>query len=157
MLKKLILILSFLFVSACSTIAPVPTSTNTALPTETITPTSTSTPTPTETALPVTETPDALVSLVPIGTPDTQWNDIPIMPGALAGEGEASGYRFTIKAARDEIQAYYESELEKLGWQKFASGESPGGSFLMFFAGPQGSLSISILPHGDDFIVMLVR
>ena len=98
-----------------------------------------------------------LVSLVPSGTPDTQWNEIPIMPGALAGEGDASGYRFTIKAERDAIETYYKSELEKLDWQVFASGESPGGSFLMFFAGPKGSLSVSILPHGDDFIVMLVR
>jgi hypothetical protein len=157
MLRRLLLILGFLFVSACSAIAPAPTATNTALPTETITPTSTSTSTPTETAVPATETPDVLASLVPHGTPDALWNELPIMPGALAGEGEASGYRFTIKAERDDIEAYYVSELEKLGWQKFASGESPGGSYLIFFAGPQGSLSVSILPHGDDFIVMLVK
>lgn len=145
---------------ACSnfmqpTPTPVPTSTFTFTPSPF--PTATATQIPTNTALPPTETPDVVLDLVPVGEPDSEWNGIPIMPGAIAGEGDTGGYRFTIKASRDEIQAFYESELRKLGWTLLGLGQGDTGAAIMIFTGNDGTLSVSIIEHEAEFIVMIVK
>jgi len=146
--------------SGCSsviqpTMTPVPTSTFTPLPT--VTATSTVTPAPTETPLPPTETPDVIAALAPNGEPLNEWGGIPIMSGAIAGEGDASSYRFTIQASLEEIQKYYEKELPKLGWSFLATGEGDSGAAILIFSGSSGPLSVSIIPNGDQYIVMLVK
>jgi hypothetical protein len=145
---------------ACSSLMqPTPT----AIPTSTFTftpslaPTATVTQTPTSTALPPTQTPDVISGLLPAGEPESEWNGIPIMPGAIAGDGDAGAYRFTIQASRVEIQAYYESELRKLGWTLLAAGEGEAGNVIMIFTGEGGTLSVSLIRNEDEFIVMLVK
>lgn len=145
---------------ACSSfMQPSPT----AIPTSTFTftpspaPTATVTQTPTSTALPPTETPDVISALVPAGEPESEWNGIPIMPGAIAGDGDAGAYRFTIKASRDEIQAYYESGLRKLGWSLLAAGEGEAGAVIMIFMREGETLSVSLIRNEDEFIVMIVK
>jgi len=80
------------------------------------------------------------------------------MPGAILGDGDIDAYRFTVRATRDEIQSYYERELANLGWEPLASGEGNAGVFLMFFTDPQdATLTVTIVPNGDEFLVMLVK
>ena len=86
------------------------------------------------------------------------------MPGALAGEGDLGFYRFTIKATSDQIQAYYKRRLALLGWTFFVTGTSETGTLLMIFTTePKTSsektktLSVSIIPFDDLFIVMLIK
>jgi hypothetical protein len=94
---------------------------------------------------------------MPVGTPDKEWNGIKIMPGALAGEGDASGYRFAIKAPAAEIQSYYEKQLAAAGWTSFGAGAGNNGTVLIIFIKDTKTLSVSIIPQGDLFIVLLVQ
>ena len=155
----LLVFLSFSAIS-CSTFAPVPTST----PTQTITPipTLTLSPTPTElptnTPQPPTDTPDVLSALRPVGIPDKEWKGIPIMPGAIAGNGDNEKYVFTINASLEAIQTYYERELSKSGWDLVTSGAGDtGATMLIFNNGKPPLMPISIIPDGDLMLVLIVN
>ena len=152
----LLLIFVSLLMISCSALAPVPTST----PTETATllPTETQTPASTFTPEPPTETPDAVAALLPSGIPDKEWNAIPVMPDAINGEGDSQGYTFTIQADAESIQQYYEKELAKLGFQLFASGDgNEKNTVLLIFMKDIEIVSISIIPHEDLMVVLMVK
>ena len=154
LLSVLILVLA-----SCSSIAPKPT--ETPVPTETSLPTLTSTPEPTNTptktsAAPPTEKPTALVLPTPSGKPSSEWEGIPIMPNAIAGEGDSTGYSFTINAETEEIQNYYEKELGKLGWNMFASGQGTTDAVFLIFMKGAGTLSVSIIPQTDGIMYVLL-
>lgn len=54
---------------------------------------------------------------LPSDEPLTEWNGIPIMPGAIGGLDLEDGYQFTTLASVEEITLYYEAELAALGFQ----------------------------------------
>jgi hypothetical protein len=112
---------------------------------------------PTDTQQPATETPDIIASLIPAGTPAQQWKGIPIMPGALAGEGDDRGYQFTIRATPEHVKEFYTTGLEKLGWQLWARGEGKTFTVMLIFMRGNENLSITMIPKGDLMLVMLVR
>lgn len=128
--------------AACSTFAqpiptPVPPATFTALPapTDTYTPASTS------------ETPVLAAG----------WNGIPIMPGAVSGEGDEESYVFKIRATPQQIWEYYELELGKLGWK--ASVQDIGENYLtMVFTNTASmTLTMSIIVKGENALVLMVK
>ena len=147
------LLLLILFLSGCSnsiqtTPTIVPTLTLTVIPTLI----------PTNTSLPPTEKTEAVSALVPEGQPASEWKGIPIMPNAIAGEGDEESYVFTVKATPQQVQEYYQLELVKLGWQPFATGD--GNSFslmLMFTNNASTTLTISLIAKGDEVLVLLVK
>ena len=150
MIKPITAIVLMLHLVACSSFVKsnptaIPTSTFTAVPTLA----------PTITSLQFTETPDAVEALLPVGQPASEWNGIPIMPNAIAGEGDAESYVFTVKATPQQVQAFYQTELEKLGWQAFAQGN--GNSSLMFMDKTSSTLTVSIIAKGDEVLVLLVK
>jgi hypothetical protein len=155
LVKKIIvasLSLLILVLAACSSFRQpspiaVPTITLTILPTLA----------PTITFLSPTETPDAVSSLIPEGQPASEWNGIPIMPEAIAGEGDEESYVFTIKATPQQVQEYYQLELGKLGWQPFATGDGNSSLMLMFTNNASATLTISIIAKGDQVLVLLVK
>ncbi len=156
------LVLSILIVAlaSCSSVLPAPT--ETPIPTETSLPTSTHTPeptyTPTRTPVPPTETESVPVLPIPSGKPVSEWEGIPVMPGAIAGDGDSGGYSFTVDASVDEIQRFYEKELAKLGWEMFASGQGTTGALLLMFMKDAATLTVSIIPQPDGIMyVLLVR
>src|SRR6266496_4558451 len=100
---------------------------------------------PTATPLLSTSTPDAIAGPNPQGQPASEWKGIPIMPGAIAGEGDEEGYVFTIKATPQQIQEYYQLELGKLGWQPMATGDGNSSTMLIFTNNASATLSVSIL------------
>jgi hypothetical protein len=147
------LLLFILFLTACSN--PVQTT-----PTTVATLTLTVVPTliPTNTSLPPTEKPRAVSVLVPEGQPASEWNGIPIMPDAIAGEGDEESYVFTVKATPQQVQEYYQLELGKLGWQPFATGDGNSSSLmLMFTNNASATLTISVIAKGDEALVLLVK
>jgi hypothetical protein len=147
-----------MLVTSCSTFAPTPTSTPTPAATATLIPTETPMPTATSTPEPPTETPDVVAALLPSGIPDKEWNDIPVMPDAINGEGDSQGYTFTIQADAESIQQYYETELAKLGFQLFATGDgNEKNTILLIFMKDIEIVSISIIPHEDLMIVLIVK
>ena len=144
------LLLLILVLAACSNfIQPsptaIPTLTRTVLPTLALT----------NTSMPPTETPEAISALLPDGQPASEWNGIPIMPEAIAGEGDEESYVFTIKATPQQVQEYYQLELGKLGWQPLGTGD--GDSSLMFTNNASATITISIMAKGDESLVILAK
>jgi hypothetical protein len=120
-------------------------------------------PTPVSTAIPtlmVTVTP-TLFPLPPTETravqPISEWNGIPIMPGAIAGEGDEEGYVFTIKATPQQVQEYYQLELRNRGWQLFSQDASGSSLMLVFMDSASAALTVNILSKGDEVLVLLVK
>ena len=137
--------LLLLTLSACSGTAQA-TPTLTVMPTK---PPPVKTITGTPSPLPSTETPEP--------QPTSEWNDIPIMPGAIAGEGDEEGYVFTIKATLQQVQEYYQVELEKLGWQLLSQEQSNSSITLLFTDNASVTLTVSIISKGDRALVLLVK
>ena len=156
--KAILLSVLVIVLTSCSSFAPKPT--ETPIPTETSLPTSTSTPeptnTPTKTPVPPTETPSAPDLPMPSGKPSSEWEGIPVMPNAIAGEGDSKGYSFTINATPEEIQKFYEQELGKLGWNMFASGQGTTNAILLIFMKDASTLSVSIIPQPDGIMYVLL-
>ena len=105
--------------------------------------------------LPLTGTPDTVAAVVPEGQPASEWKGIPIMPDAIAGEGDEESYVFTVKATTQQVQEYYQLELGKLGWQPLAAGN--GDSSLMFTNNASEALTVSIITKGDEALVILAK
>lgn len=159
MISRLLVLLSVLLV-ACSAILPQPTATPLPMATPLPTGTSTLTPLPMATAtaaFTVTPTQDLAADLVPKGTPEKEWNGFPIMPGALAGSGDAGSYRFTVKATVAEIKSFYDKELTAAGWVSLTVGSSKTGASMLIFTKDAQTFTVSIIPFEDLFIVMLVQ
>src|SRR5688500_4030406 len=120
-----------LLLPACSALAPTPTATPVPTASATTRPTSTPRPTLTPTIMP-TPTQD-IALLVPVGTPEAEWEGIPIMPAALAGAAYTGQYRFTIKTTAGEIQEFYTTELADLGWSDPVTAAGKTGALLFIF------------------------
>jgi hypothetical protein len=113
---------------------------------------------PTNTSLPPTEKTEAVSALVPEGQPASEWKGIPIMPNAIAGEGDEESYVFTVKATSQQVQEYYQLELGKLGWQPFATGTGNSSSLILMFTNNDSTtLTISVIAKGDEVLVLLVK
>jgi len=141
---------------SCSAFAPVPTQTPASTATSLPTATSTLQPTPTLTAVPVTAMPDSFVFPMPEGKPAEDWQGIPVMPGALAGQSDANSYAFTIQATPDEIQQFYLAALEKLGWTMLAASDGESDSVLLVFMKDANTLSVSIFSQADGVMYVLL-
>ena len=113
--------------------------------------------TSTQTPVPATETPSAPELKMPTGKPDSKWEGFPIMPNAIAGEGDSKGYSFTIKASADDIQSFYAKELKKLGWNLFANGNGNNtGTILLMFMKGTDTFMVSIIPQPDGIMYVLL-
>jgi len=155
-----IVLFSFIaFLTACNSPTSVPTSTPamspTGLPTETPTPESTATLTLTLTLVPPTETAAGRLLPLPSGTPASNWQGIPVMPVALAGEGDNSCYTFTVKGQVGDVQKYYEAEMPKLSWKLFASGQGTTNAILLMFMKGTELITVSIIPQEGDLIFVM--
>lgn len=156
MKKPIAAILLLLTLAACSSfIQPTPTAVPT--PTFTVIPTFTATVPPTNTELPPTKTPDVLSELISQGQPASEWNGIPIMPNAVAGEGDKESYAFTVKAMPHQIKEYYQVELGKLGWRSFVQGNGDSSLILMFMNNASETLTLSLIVMGNQSLVLLVK
>ena len=119
--------------------------------------------TPAVTAIPtlvvtVAPTPSSLPPTTTHEVPSAaEWNGIPIMPGASAGEGDEEGYVFTIKATPQQVQEYYQLELEKRGWQSVSQDTSASSLILIFMDSASATLTINILSKGDEVLVLLAK
>jgi hypothetical protein len=159
-----------LFMAACLLLAgcaTAPTPTATAVPSATsLPPTVTQTIAPTDTVVPdagvsASGTPDIFTELNPVSTPAKEWNGIPIMPDALAGDGGETSYYFTTKSTADAIHTYYDQALPNAGYAPLAVGNGQGNTVVLFYQGTgqnsAASLSISLFTKGDVILVMIVK
>ena len=109
------------------------------------------------TAIPM-DTLEAIPSIIPdfgnyfdpTGNPVAEWNGIPIMPQATAGEefGETT-YSFNAPVTVVEVQDFYNQKMEELGWTStFSLPLSEEGGFL-FYQKEDEFVTITVTPRQD--------
>jgi hypothetical protein len=93
----------------------------------------------------------------PQGTPVQEWNGIPIMPQATAGQefSENSSYSFKFTGTTQEVQDFYVDQLTPLGWsQPFSFPvEAEGG--ILTFGKDDTTLLITITASEGTVVVLL--
>lgn len=123
-------------------------------------------PVPTLTVVPTRPVPVSTVTSTPSPLPSTEiaepqptsaWNGIPIMPAAIAGEGDEEGYVFTTHATPAQVQEYYQVELGRLGWKSLSREESDSSITLLFTDNSSGTLTVSIISKEDQTLVLLAK
>jgi hypothetical protein len=93
----------------------------------------------------------------PQGTPATEWNEIPIMPQATAGqEFEGGNYSFRFTGTVKDAADFYAAELPTAGWSTTMTmpGDENGG--LLVFQKDSNILSVTITNMNDGTIVVLL-
>jgi hypothetical protein len=126
-------------------------------PSSTATPVPTSTFTSTMTAGVPSETSQAVPTPTLEGEPVALWNGIPIMQGAITGEGDEEGYVFTIRASSQQVQDYYRLELAAQGWQSLSEEDEGSARVLVFIDTTSTILTVRILTKGDEALVLLTK
>ncbi len=101
--------------------------------------------------------PDVTKYMNPQGQPVTDWNGIPIMTQATAGEEfSKSTYSYKVSGVTtQDVQTFYQDKLKALGWSSpfSAQGGSAGG--IMLFNKESQVLSITIAESDKDLVVLL--
>ena len=91
----------------------------------------------------------------PKSPPLSEWNSIPVMPQASAGDESDGMYVYKITSTLEEIQDFYKAKLPDLGWESSFSMPIAGTAILLYTKGEQ-VLSITIMPAEDgDTLVMI--
>ena len=104
--------------------------------------------------------PDVTQYVNPQGKPATDWNNVPIMPQASAGqEFNKNTYSYRVSGvSASDVQTFYNDKLKAAGWTSpfsaQAGSQSQGG--LMLFTKDSSVLSITITPVDKDLVVLLV-
>ena len=92
----------------------------------------------------------------PQGTPLSDWNGVPIMTQATAGEEfNDETYSFKVSATAQDVQDYYNSELVNLGWSSAFQFSTGDGGALMTFSMDSRLLTITITALDGETVVVL--
>jgi hypothetical protein len=95
--------------------------------------------------------------LNPTGKPVSNWNDIPIMTQATAGqEFDKNTYSFKADASATDVQTFYTDQLKALGWSSAFSAQGGGQGGVMLFTENSTVLSITITPSNNSVVVLLI-
>lgn len=179
--KFLSLTLVIVFILACNTVTqPISDAQNlagtaesfaSALPIETLQALASEIPVETLQALPsaaptfeaiASSLPDFGQMFDPQGTPVSEWNGIPIMSQATAGQdftdttADIKTYSFKVDATVKEASDFYEQELPKLGWD--TSGfNMPGNDTMavLVYQKDNDILTVTITDTNGSVVVML--
>ena len=91
----------------------------------------------------------------PAGAPLTEWNGIPIMPSATAGNESTGIYSFKADATVTDAFDYYKAEMEALGWNEFFAMPDTGSGALLTYDKEDRLVTITITADGDGVLVFL--
>ncbi len=178
--KSIALVVLVLFVLACNAVTqPLTQKTKdmagtaiaSALPVETLqslaTQISTEIPAGTLEALPSaipslealgTNMPDIQGMVNPQGTPLKEWNGIPVMPQATAGQEDTSNgnaYSYKADASVKDAQDFYNTELEKLGWKSYMNVSGDKNGSIQIYQKDSNILTVSIFEMEGKILVIL--
>ena len=94
---------------------------------------------------------------IPTGKPAVEWNGLPIMPQARAGDEGEGSYYFTAEVTVEEVETFYESEMQQLGWSLLGVGEGENGTLLLIFqkGGAVASVSILLLNESTVYVFLV--
>jgi hypothetical protein len=110
------------------------------------------------------ETPQAIASALPDfgnmfnpqGEPVSEWNGVPIMPQATAGqEHDANNYSFKFTGTVKEAQDFYEGQMSELGWESTFSMPSEDTGAVLVYQKDNKFLTITIVTTEDTTVVIL--
>lgn len=167
---KLLMIAAIaLFILACNLVAnPINDVENVAstaqafaseMPFETLQALATTVPVQTFEALP-SAIPDIGQYFDPGGTPVNQWNGIPVMPQATAGEEfSESIYSYTVPASAIDVQLFYNQNMEELGWTSLFGFQVSQDGGIIFFQKESEFVTITIAPaqNNNDGVVVILQ
>ena len=92
----------------------------------------------------------------PTGVPVASWNDIPIMPQAtVGGESSLGTYSFRAPVSLKDVQDYYTSQLEGLGWKQVLSMPATDQMAVTLYQKDNQTLSITATAQGGEVVVLL--
>jgi hypothetical protein len=164
--KLLSLIALILFLLACSTVtqpikdvqnaASTVQSIATAMPVDTLKAIASEIPVSTLEALP-SAMPEFQAYINPQGTPVSEWNGIPIMSQATAGQEftDTHTYSFKATATVKDAQDFYSTQLQKLGWSSSFSMPSVGNVSVQAYQKDSNALTVTIMDQNGSIVVIL--
>ena len=93
----------------------------------------------------------------PQGTPVSEWNGIPVMPQATAGQDfpDTRSYSFKADATVKEAEDFYKAELETLGWSSLVNMPSDANGAILIFNKDSSTLTITIAESDGAIVVIL--
>ena len=104
-----------------------------------------------------TSLPDVGQMFNPQGTPVKEWNKIPVMADAKAGqEFSSTSYSFTTPSDAKAIGDFYTSSMKELGWSSMFGSQVSDQGGLMLFQKDKSLLTVTIAPSsngGSDKVV----
>jgi hypothetical protein len=117
--------------------------------------------TPPFTAVP-TRTVTVVMPRTPIAASETpeaglEWSGIPIMPGAIAGDGDEESYVYTIQSKLQTVQEYYRLELGKQNWQLLSEEKDGLSTTLLYVNKDADNLTITLFAKDDEVLVLLAK
>ncbi len=101
--------------------------------------------------------PDVSKYLNPQGTPVKEWNGIPIMTQATAGEEFSKNtYSYRVTGVQEtDVQTFYNDKLKAAGWSSPFSAQGGSAAGLMLFTKDKSILSITVTKSDQDLVVLL--
>lgn len=91
----------------------------------------------------------------PQGTPVAEWNGIPIMPQATAGqEFDANNYSFKFTGTAKEAADFYSSSLAPAGWSPMVTSSDDQGA-LLIYSKDDKFLTITVTPVEGGIVVWM--
>jgi len=166
--KYLLLVTLIVFILACNTVTKPITDTKnfantaesfaSALPIETIQAFATNMPVQTLESV-ASQIPDFGNMLNPQGEPVKEWNGIPIMTQATAGQEftDAKSYSFKATATVKEAADFYGETLVKLGWSSTFNMPVEASGAVLVYSKDSNILTITITAQGDSIVVLLTQ
>ena len=79
------------------------------------------------------------------------------MPVAIHGEAGDSSYSFTVKTSLDDIRHYYDTEMAKLGWDLFATGQGSPDTLLLMFSKSADVITLSAFKQKYGLIYVMLE
>jgi hypothetical protein len=108
-------------------------------------------------ALPLETIQAGIPTANPQGTPLSEWNEIPIMSQATAGQefNEGLVYSFKVNTSTQEVQDYYNNELANRGWSPTISLPGDENVAIMLFSKDSSFLTITVTFSDGESLVVL--
>jgi len=105
-----------------------------------------------------TSFPDVGNMFNPQGTPVKEWNGVPIMTQATAGQEFTTekSYSFKATATVKDAEDFYNAELVKLGWSSTFTMPSSAQGAVLVFSKDKSILTVTITSQSDTSIVVLL-
>lgn len=127
----------------------------TAMPLETLQSIGTEMPLQTLEALP-SEMPDIQNMTDPQGTPMSEWNGVPVMPQATAGNESSGIYTYKVNATVQEVVDYYKAEMPNRGWKEIFSMPDTGSGALLSYEKDSTATAITVTLESDGVCLVFI-